>query len=151
MAKLKSKKTVIIIAVAIILVVFIVGRIFGNMDNTATTEEDNGTAVETAAVQMGTIEETTTLKGTLEGDKEVDVAPSTSGTVQYIGVAVGDYVYSGQTICTIDNSNYQFFGDEIAFLRRKGFGIQKLGGIFKRPRYYGGKHTQTAFCRYRRL
>ncbi len=107
MAKLKSKKTVIIIAVAIILVVFIVGRIFGNMDNTATTEEDNGTAVETAAVQMGTIEETTTLKGTLEGDKEVDVAPSTSGTVQYIGVAVGDYVYSGQTICTIDNSNYQ--------------------------------------------
>ena len=77
------------------------------MDQNATTEEDNGTAVETAVVQMGTIEETTTLKGTLEGGKEVDVSPSTSGTVQYIGVAVGDYVYSGQTLCTIDNSNYQ--------------------------------------------
>ncbi|MGI5824047.1 MAG: efflux RND transporter periplasmic adaptor subunit [Bacillota bacterium] len=107
MVKLKSKKTIIIIIAVFVLVVLAAGRIYGNLDKSATTEEDEGVAVETTAVQMGTIEETTTLKGSLEGGKEVDVSPQTSGTVQYIGVAVGDYVYAGQTICAIDNSNYQ--------------------------------------------
>lgn len=107
MAVGKRKKTIIIIVILVVIAALAAFRIYDNLNQNATTEEDESIAVETAVVQMGTIEETTTLKGTLQGEKEVDVTPMTSGTVQYIGVAVGDYVYAGQTICSIDNSNYQ--------------------------------------------
>ena len=107
MAVGKRKKTIIIIVILVVIVALAAFRIYDNLNQNATTEEDESIAVETAVVQMGTIEETTTLKGSLQGEKEVDVTPMTSGTVQYIGVAVGDYVYAGQTICSIDNSNYQ--------------------------------------------
>ena len=102
----KNKKVVVGVVVALILLIGIVGAVSRNLDN-ATTEEDLAVAVETAVVQMGTIEETTVLKGNLSGGKEVEVVPMTSGTVQYVGVAVGDYVQAGQTICTIDSTNYQ--------------------------------------------
>lgn len=104
--KITKKRVIIGAVVAVIVICGVTGLVKQNADH-ASTEEDDAIAVETATARMGTIEETTVLKGELSGGKEVEVAPMTSGTVQYIGVAVGDYVYAGQTICTIDNSNYQ--------------------------------------------
>ena len=105
-AMTKRKKIIIGVVVAAVVIIGIIG-IANRNSNDATTETDEAVAVETGVVQMGTIEETTVLKGELSGGKEVEVVPMTSGTVQYVGVAVGDYVNAGQTICTIDSSNYQ--------------------------------------------
>lgn len=108
MVEKSNRKKVVIIGIIVVVVAALIGfRIYQNVSQTATTEETESTAVETAAVQMGTLEETTTLKGTLAGGREVDVPPQISGTVQSVNVAVGDYVTAGQTLCSIDNSNYQ--------------------------------------------
>jgi RND family efflux transporter MFP subunit len=72
-----------------------------------TTETEKGTAVETAVVTTGTIQNSTVVRGNVAATEDVYVVPKTSGVVQSVNVSVGDYISNGQTICQLDTSDLQ--------------------------------------------
>lgn len=71
--------------------------------------KENDTAINVTVENAGynTIKAYTTGTGEIKPSTEVSVSAKASGTVQSVNVALGDYVSAGQTVATIDKTDYQ--------------------------------------------
>lgn len=99
---LKTKKLVLahkIISVIVIAVILGVGY-YGYGKVTATTGE---TLYTTTLVKKGTVVSTITGSGQVSATNQVDVKAKVSGIVTWVNVKVGQKVYAGQALASIDS------------------------------------------------
>jgi len=64
-------------------------------------------SVPTTAAAVGTLSVTTSADGQTEADDAYDVYPEVSGTVETVGVKVGDKVETGDELFTVDDASLQ--------------------------------------------
>ena len=91
---------------------------------TSTTGE---TRYVTQAVTKGTIISSVTDSGQVSASNQINVQPQVSGTITSVHVKPGDYVASGQTLFTLDDTNAQkTIRDAEMSLENANLSLQKL-------------------------
>lgn len=110
-SKLKAmsrKKKIITVVVGILLVLFLVVRIFGSgSDSEPVDVQQSYIAVNAQTAQKGNISTSITLSGKVQADKEAAVLAKNVGRVQSIAVKVGDTVKKDQVLFSLDKSDMQ--------------------------------------------
>ncbi|WP_324824456.1 efflux RND transporter periplasmic adaptor subunit [Sinanaerobacter sp. ZZT-01] len=98
-----NKKTKVIIGGFVIVVVaaLLLTRFISKDESYA---EISPPEVTVASPQIGTIELTSSLIGTVEPAEFVSVSPEIAGEVSEVMIQAGDRISAGQTICRIDNT-----------------------------------------------
>ncbi len=89
---------------SVVLIIVLFGGYTAYKKSTATTGEVRyvmGTAT------TGTIISSITGSGQVSASNQVDIKPTVSGAITYVGVRPGDRVGSGQTLFIIDNTSAQ--------------------------------------------
>jgi len=73
--------------------------------DTPTTQTPNTKYVRTYTVTSKTFSENIKLTGKVSASKETSIAPQMSGVIKTVNVQVGDRVYAGQVLATIDTQS----------------------------------------------
>ena len=66
-----------------------------------------GIAVEVAQAAVGSIVNSTVVRGNVVASDDVYVMPKAQGVVRSVSVSVGDYISNGQVICQLDTADLQ--------------------------------------------
>lgn len=95
---------------SVVLVVILIMALFcgaGCGNNEAQSEVDNRLTVGTAVVKEGSISKEVTYSGSIKGANEVTLYPKAAARVVSIHLREGDRVSKGQTIISLDTTDYQ--------------------------------------------
>ncbi|WP_315074674.1 efflux RND transporter periplasmic adaptor subunit [uncultured Clostridium sp.] len=101
---LKKNKKLLIISIVLVVVVIIIISIIAKKKPVEVMQEVKN--VKTEKITTGTISTSVEYASNLKPEKEVVVLPKTGGRVATVDVKVGDKVSVGQTLFTLDTTDY---------------------------------------------
>ena len=84
-----------------VVVALAIGGVWAGLDLSGSS----GPQYRTVAASMGTVQQTTSLSGTIEPVTQANLNFSTSGTVATVGVKVGQKVREGALVATLQNAD----------------------------------------------
>ncbi len=138
-----SRKMKIILAIAILLILFLGWRWLGRSPSEASDAVSPGESIAIAAVarvQRGTIENTLIIAGAFKPFQDVDVHAKVAGYIRKIYVDVGDHVVDGQTLAVLEVPELAAeLSGATAAVRRSEQEIHRVQGDVERA-----KSTHTA-------
>jgi HlyD family secretion protein len=104
LAARKTKRTILIVLGAIVLLLVVMGVAF--------RPRDRGPAVQVAVVEQGGLEQRASGSGTLEGLTRVEISAATMGLIDTISVQEGDTVSRGDLLLRLETREAQASLDE---------------------------------------
>jgi len=92
-----------VVSVVVFLILIYAGySIYGKMTSTASIPKYN-----LAAVSKGTVISVVSGSGQVSTSSQIDLKPTVSGNITYIGVKPGDQVSAGKTLFSLDDTDAQ--------------------------------------------
>lgn len=88
------------------ILVFLASIMISGCEEEKTVDKESEITVTAAAAQVQEIAQSASYSGVVRGHNEVYIIPKVAGRVTAIYGVPGDYVHQGQTLITLDNSDY---------------------------------------------